>query len=68
MGDWVKKGKGLRSTNWQLQNSHGDVNYNIGNIVKNNLITMYSVRRVLDLLGGESLLKLYKCLTTMLYT
>ena len=33
--------KGLRSTNWWLQNSHGDVKYSIGNIVDNNLITMY---------------------------
>ena len=28
---WVKKVKGLRSTNWSLQNSHGEVKYNIGN-------------------------------------
>ena len=27
---WVKNVKGLRSTNWQLQNSHGDVKYNLG--------------------------------------
>ena len=28
------KMKGLRSTNWQLQNSHEDVKYKIWNIVK----------------------------------
>ena len=36
---WVKKVKGLRSTNLQLQNSHRDVQYSIGNIVNNVLIT-----------------------------
>ena len=32
--------RGLRSTNRQLQNSHGDVNYNIGNGVAKELICM----------------------------
>ena len=32
-GILVKQVKGLRSTNWSLQNSNGDVKYNIGNIV-----------------------------------
>ena len=32
--------RGLRSTNRQLQNSHGDVNYNIGNGVAKELIHM----------------------------
>ena len=30
--------RGLRSTNRQLQNSHGDANYNIGNGVAKELI------------------------------
>ena len=40
-GGWVKKMKGLKNTNWLLQNSHGDVIYSIGNIV-NTLITTVS--------------------------
>ena len=35
---WVKKVKGIRSTNWQLQNSPGDVKYSIGNTV-NDIVT-----------------------------
>ena len=62
-GGWVKKVKGLRRTNWQLQNSHRDGKYSIGNIVNNIVITMYSARCVLNLLG-RSLHKLYECLTT----
>ena len=41
----MNKMKELRSTNRQLQNSHGDVKYSIGNTV-NNILTMYD-----DLLG-----------------
>ena len=36
-----KKVRGLRSTNWQLQNSHGDVKYSIGNIVNSIVITVW---------------------------
>ena len=45
-GGWGRdeKVKGIRSTNWQLQNSHGDVKYGIGNTVNNIAITMYDVR------------------------
>ena len=32
---WVKKVKRLRSMNWLLQNSHGDVKYSIGHIADN---------------------------------
>ena len=39
LGDSVKKAKGLRSTNWQLQNSHGDVKYSTGNIVNDTLMS-----------------------------
>ena len=49
LGRWVEKGKGLRSINWELQNSHRDVKYSMGNIVNNILITIYGVRRVQDL-------------------
>ena len=44
MGHWVKKVKGLRSTIWQLQNSHGDVKDNIGNIVHSIVITVNGAR------------------------
>ena len=52
LGNWVKKVKGLRTTNWQPQNSHGDVKYTLGNIVNNITITMYCARWVLKILGG----------------
>ena len=42
--------KGLRSTNWQLHDSHGEVKYNVGDVVNNNVITMYGVTWELDLL------------------
>ena len=51
LGGWKKKVKGLRSTNWLLQNSHWDVKYSIKNIVNYSLITMYGVTWVQDLLG-----------------
>ena len=31
LGGMGKDVRGLRSINWQSQNNHGDVNYNIGN-------------------------------------
>lgn len=43
-GSWMKKVKGLRSTNQQLQNSHGGVKCSIVNIVND---TTNGVRRVL---------------------
>ena len=63
LGGQMKKVKGLRSRNWQLQNNHRDVNYSIGNIV----IIMYGIRVGTKLLG-ISFHKLCKCITTMLYT
>ena len=33
--------QGLRSTDWQLQNSHGDVKDSIGSTVNNILITTH---------------------------
>ena len=53
--------KGLTSTNCQSQNSPGDVQDSIGNIVNNTVITTYGAR-------WGSLHKLRKYLTTMLYT
>ena len=49
LGGWVKKMKGLRSTNWYLQFNE-DVKYSTGNIVKN-IITVYGVRWVLGFWG-----------------
>ena len=43
---WVKKVKGLRSTDWWLQNSHGDAKYSVGIIVSNIVITMCGIRWV----------------------
>ena len=31
----------VTNTNWELQNSHGDVKYSIENVVNNIVITMY---------------------------
>ena len=52
LGDWMKKGKGLRRK---------------GNTVNNIVITVYGVTWVLNLLGW-SLHKVYKCLIAMSYT
>lgn len=38
----MKTVKGLGSRNWQLQNHHGDVKCNIGNIA-NNIVHLYMV-------------------------
>ena len=40
----MKKGKGLRSSSWSPQNSHGDVKYRMGNIVCNILMAAYRAR------------------------
>lgn len=37
----IFKMKGLRSTVWQLQNSHEDVKYSIGDAVNNIVLTVY---------------------------
>ena len=44
LGGWVKKGTRLRSTNWQLQNSHGDAKYSVEKIINNIVVTMYGAR------------------------
>ena len=43
--------KGLRSTDLQLQNSHGDAKYRMWNIANNTVMAVYSVRWALDLSG-----------------
>ena len=60
----MKKVKGLRSTDWPLQNSHGNVKYSIGNIINNSVITMSSARLLLDISRG-TLCKVHNCLTTI---
>ena len=67
LGRRVEKGKGLRSINWELQNSHRDVKYSIGNVVNNIVITMDGARWVLEILRG-TLNEEYDFLTTILYS
>ena len=45
----MKKVKEIRSPNWKIQNSCGDVKYSIGNMVNNIVITMYDAGCVLEL-------------------
>ena len=51
LGSSMRKVKGFTSTNWQWQNSHGDVKHGMGNAVSHSAITMYGARWVLDLSG-----------------
>ena len=64
-GEMGEEVRASRSTNWELQNSHGDVKYSIGHIVTNIEITMYGARWVLEILVGTLV---YNFLITMLYT
>ena len=43
-GEVGERGEGLESTDWLLQNSHGDGEESIGNIVNNIPITTSGVR------------------------
>ena len=47
----VKRVKGLRSTNWHLQNSHRVVRYSRGSTVNTTLVPMCGTRWVLDYQG-----------------
>ena len=67
IGGLDEKGEGLRSTNWLLQNSHKDVRYSTGSTVSNIVITMCGARWALGILG-ETLRKVYNCVTAVLYT
>ena len=49
----MEKVKGLRSTNWLLQNSHGDVKHSVENIVNNIIITRYGFRCVQGMLQNR---------------
>ena len=51
----MEKAKGLRSTDWRLQNSHGDAKYSTGNTVSNTVITVYCARWALNLSRGHFL-------------
>lgn len=53
VGSLGEKVKGLKSAARQLQNSHRDVRYSIGNIVNKTIITMCGAGWALDLLGGH---------------
>ena len=53
MKGWVKKVKRLRSTNWQLQNSRGDVKCSMENTVNDTVINMYGARWVPELSGDH---------------
>lgn len=55
LGGLSEKVKGLRSTNGQLQNSHGDAKNSTGAIVHNIVVTMYGARRVLEITWGNIL-------------
>ena len=53
VGGWVKKVKGLRSTNGWLQNSHGDVTYSMGNTVNAIVRAMYNARWAREISRGH---------------
>lgn len=63
----MKRVKGFRSTDWQLQKSPGDAKFSIGNTVSNVVIITYGARLVLVIPRGP-LYKVNDCQTTMLHT
>ena len=65
IGRLSEKVRSLRSIDWQLQNSHGDVKYSMGNIVNNTVITMYGASKILEK-SWRTLCK-YDYLTRVLY-
>ena len=50
-----------------IQDSHGNVEYNIGNIVPNIIITTYGTRCILEI-SREQLCKVYDCVTSVFCT
>lgn len=48
-----EKGKGLRSTGWQLPKSPGDVKDSTGDLSSDTVITTYSAKWAPDLPGGS---------------
>ena len=57
VGGLGEKSEEIKNYNCQSQNSLRDIN-NIGNIVNNIIVTMYSAKWVLEILG-EQLCKVY---------
>ena len=47
----MKMGKGLRSTNGQLHNSHGAVGHSLGSTVSDTVVTTRGARRVPGIRG-----------------
>ena len=41
LGGWAEKGKKLRNADGQVQNSHGDVEHSLGNIINTIVITLH---------------------------
>ena len=41
LGENLFLGKGIKKYSWQLQNSHTDVKYSMGNIADNIVVTVY---------------------------
>ena len=62
-----EKGEGIKKYELMVTKQSWDVKYRVRNIDNHIVIIVYGARWVLELLG-ESLNKLYKCLTTILYT
>ena len=58
--------KDLRTADWQLQNSHGDVNYSMGKRVSNIVMTMYGAGWIIEILRC-TICRIYDCLATVLY-
>lgn len=63
---WVTKVKGLKSTDWPLQNSQGDVRHGTRNTVNASVTTVW-YQGGLEIPGG-ALGKVHRCLTTMPYS
>ena len=61
------KVKGLRGTDWQLQNGRGDVKGSRGDMVDNTVVPKPGARWGLEIPGGP-LCKAHARLTTTLYT
>lgn len=53
-GGWGEKVKGLRTPDQQLQNSHRDVKYGVGNRVSTIIVATYGARGMLETSGDHS--------------
>ena len=61
------KGEGTKKYKLTVVSSQGNIKNSIRNMDNNIIMTIYGIRWVLGL-SEQSLCRLYKCLTTMLYT